>query len=182
MSTWRKRTITALVIVFVFAHVPYYFTGVQHWPFTTFPMFSWKMSTRENGNAVFECELAYGVPADPSKPEFRLKPPMTGITHANDAVFRRMLRFPYRGETYDRLSKGCPADNVDACASQRMVREALRTVFHRYDKKRGVSKALPPLAGVKLYRVRYEFALDTATFKEAGKTLLGEWTVAGDTP
>jgi hypothetical protein len=180
MSTWRKRIITALVIAFVVLHLPYYLTGDQHWPFTTFPMFSWKMSSRENGNAVFECELPYGVPADPSKPEFRLKPKFTRVIHPNNFTYRWMLKFPYRSGAYERLSKGCDGD---ACVSQRIVREALQTVFRRYENKRGTS-SLPELAGVKLYRVRYEFALDNASFKEAGKTLLGEWTVPekGATP
>ncbi len=178
MTTWRKRTITALVILFVSLHLPYYVTGDQHWPFTTFPMFSWQMSSRENGNAVFECELAYGIPANPSQPEFRLKTEAAGVKHNNDEAYGRMLHFPYRSSAYERLSKGCPDDSAEAtraCASQRMISEALQTVFRRYEKRQGTSK-LPDLAGLKLYRVRYEFALGSASFREAGRTLLGEWT------
>ena len=181
MPRWRKRAITAVVIGFVCLHLPTYVTGHYHWPFTTFPMFSWKMSSRENGKAMFECELAYGIPADPSRPELRLKPRMTGISHANDFAYTWMLRYPYRGSAYDRLSKGCPDDSVDAtraCASQRMIREALQTVFRRYEKRRG--KERPPLAGVRLYRVRYAFDPENVTFEEAGRTLLGEWLRSGE--
>ena len=180
MTARRKRIITTLVMVFVLVHLPYYVTGAQHWPFATFPMFSWKMSSRDAaGNAVFECELAYGVPASQAKPEFRLKPPVTGLNNANNAAFRRMLNFPYRGSAYERLSQGCPSGTTEelrACVSQRMVSEALQTVFHRYQKRRHRMAKLPDLAGVKLYRVRYEFSPSTSEFKEAHRTLLGEWT------
>jgi hypothetical protein len=182
MSVWRKRITSAIVIAFVLLHLQYYVTGHHHWPFTSFPMFAWKMSDHENGKAVFSCPVAYGIPQDPSLAEIELRHRFTGIRYDTQLAYLRMLNHPYRGSAYPRLSRGCPTDDITsmyACASKAMIAEAAQTVFQRCEERRRSSNSkLPPLRGVKLYDIRYLFSAEDATFAEAERTLLFEWAPA----
>jgi hypothetical protein len=147
----RKKLVSSLIVLFVAVHIPYFFTHDQHWPILGFPMYSFTFK------AETSCVAVYGVPEDPSKPEFRLLDGDLGIglNHVKQA-FNKMLEYPYRSADYESVAADCPAasrDERDACVSRLLVKRALMVILKDYSK----SSHRPPLRALKLYRAEFEY-------------------------
>ena len=179
MPVWRKRMVTTVVVSFLVLHFSHYVTGDHHWPFSGYPMYSYKIGERVGENRVaFECPVIYNVPADPSKPDFLQKPFQAAIAQPNRVALGKMLRYPHRSSAYTRVVEGCPTEPVarKACASQRLIAAALATVVERYEKrsKKFKNVPFPPIRGVRLYNVRYELELGTNKFEVVKRELIQE--------
>lgn len=176
MPVWRKRLITIVVVTFLVLHFSNYVTGDHHWPFSGYPMYSYTIGERVGGERVaFECPVIYGVPEDPSKPDFMLKPVHAGVVHPNRIALGKMVRYPHRSTAYESVVADCPTEPAarKACAGERLIAAALTNVIDRY-RKRSKKIKFPPIRGVRLYNVRYELELGTAKFEVAKRELLHE--------
>jgi hypothetical protein len=179
MPVWRKRLITMVVVTFLVLHFSNYVTGDHHWPFSGYPMYSYTIGERVGDQRIaFECPVIYGVPVDPSKPDFMLKPMQAAIVHPNRMALQKMMRYPHRSSAYARVVVDCPTEPAArrACASERLIASALDNVIDRYKKRSVTIKKVPfpPIRGVRLYNVRYELELGTAKFEVAKRELLHE--------
>jgi hypothetical protein len=162
--------VTVLVAVFLLAHASVLVTGDQHWPVMSFPMLSF------NFEHDLTCTAVFAIPADETKPEFRLMPQQVGI-HGTilSYVFGKILKYPDRNPEFDKLAAECPTEDTAqrTCVGDRLARNGLEFVYARYELQRQHSPQLPPLRGLRLYDMR--FATSPRIYDEVSRQLRVEW-------
>jgi len=172
LSPRRKRVITIALAAFLLAHAFVLVVGDQHWPVMSFPMLSF------NFDDELKCTVAFGVPEDPAKPEFRLMPNQVGVAGQTlSYVFAKIMKYPERNPAFDQLAAACPPgdDAGRGCARAHLADGGLEFLYKRYEAQRKKHPdKLPPLRAMRLYDMR--FTPSPHVYDVAGKQLRHEWS------
>jgi hypothetical protein len=155
MSRFRMVFVSGFVMFLVAGHAFDAWRQSDHWPFAAYPMFA-----SVNKPQPFTSEVLVGVTRDGAEaPVTRALTSVMGINRIRPALVRKYQADMRRGLT-------------DSPQAQAAMAELLAWYKVRRDRRADEDPPMPDLAGLRLYRLRWDFDWRAANRDAPQRTLL----------